>query len=426
MKYEDYVDLNYRPNKDDLICEFFVESEIDLKKAAGGVAAESSIGTWAETSTEKPYVRKLAAKVFSIKKLGNKSAMIKIAYPIGLFELDNIPNFMSSVAGNIFGLRDLKNLRLEDMNLPTKMIKKFKGPVHGISGIRKLVKVKNRPLVGTIIKPKLGLKTVDHAKVAYNAWIGGCDIVKDDENLSSQTFNRFETRLKTTLKARDRAERETGERKMYMINVTAETNEMLRRAKLARDYGNEYMMVDIVTVGWSALQTLRNYNEKLKLVMHAHRASHAAFTRNPKHGISMMVIAKIARLIGMDQLHIGTIFGKMEGPKQEVLSLDQEIEKQIIKGRGTVLSEKWYNIKPMFAVCSGGLHPALIPKLVKNLGNDIIIQMGGGIHAHPQGTKAGAMAARQAADASMKNISLKEYSKKHKELRLAMEKWGNG
>jgi len=171
------------------------------------------------------------------------------------------------------------------------------------------------------------------------------------------------------------------------------------------------------------LQTLCKENEKFGLVIHAHRAGHAAFTRNPKHGISMLVIAKLARLIGVDQLHIGTVVGKMEGPKKEVVALDQEMEKEIIKGKRLVLSEKWYHIKPVFAVCSGGLHPGHVPSLVRMLGKDIIIQMGGGIHAHPQGTIAGATAARRAIEATMKGIPLREYAAKYKELQEALKKF---
>ena len=318
MRYIDFVDLKYKPKATDTIAEFYVErdvkSRLALDAVIGGIAAESSIGTWTDLTTEKPYMKKLAARVFSIKKLGKNAARIKIAYPKELFEFSNIPNFLSSIAGNIFGLKDIRNLRLEDINFPNAMIKKFKGPKFGIPGIRKLLKVKKRPLLGTIIKPKLGLKTKDHVKVAYNAWIGGCDIVKDDENLASQSFNKFENRLKEMVKAKKKAEKITGEKKVYMINITAETEEMLRRARLAKKAGNEYVMIDILTVGWSALQTLRNENEKLNLVLHAHRAGHAAFTRNPKHGISMLVIAKLSRLIGIDQLHIGTVVGKMACP----------------------------------------------------------------------------------------------------------------
>ena len=113
-------------------------------------------------------------------------------------------------------------------------MRSFKGPKYGIEGVRRLLRVKDRPLVGTIIKPKLGLKTHDHAEVSYEAWVGGCDIVKDDENLSSQSFNPFEDRVVATLEKRDKAEDETGEKKVYMVNVTAPVEEMLRRVDLLR------------------------------------------------------------------------------------------------------------------------------------------------------------------------------------------------
>ena len=188
LKYVDFVDLMYKPKETDVVCTFHVEPEgISMKEAAGGVAAESSVGTWTELTTVKPYVERLAARVFSIE-----DSEAKIAYPVGLFELGNMPNILSSVAGNVFGLRVLKNLRLNDVKFPRQLVKSFKGPKYGTEGIRRILKVQGRPLVGTIIKPKLGLMTVDHAKVAYEAWAGGCDIVKDDENLSSQDFNPFE------------------------------------------------------------------------------------------------------------------------------------------------------------------------------------------------------------------------------------------
>lgn len=403
MKYEDYVELGYKPSKNDLICEFFVEPlGISLKKAAGGIAAESSIGTWTETTTTKPYVEKMSAKVFEIK--GNN---IKIAYPVELFEPSNMSNILSSVAGNVFGLRDLKNLRLNDIHITEKLLKSFKGPKYGIQGIRKLLRVRKRPLLGTIVKPKLGLKTEDHAKVAYKAWTGGCDIVKDDENLSSQKFNRFEGRLKKTVKAKGKAERETGEKKIYMINITSETEEMLRRAKLVEDYGNEYIMVDIITAGWASIQTLRNKN--FDLVLHAHRAGHAAFTKNPKHGISMKTIARLTRIVGLDQLHVGTVVGKMYETKKEVLE------------NCTALKEKMWKFKPVMPVASGGLHPMHIPELIKIFGNDFVVQMGGGIHS--LGTLIGAKAAKQALDATIEKIELEEYAKTHKELKLALEKF---
>jgi len=384
-------------------------------KAAEAIAEESSIGTWTDLKTMKPSIQKIGAKVFEIK--GN---WVKIAYPSELFENGNMPQIMSSIGGNIFGMKALNKLRLEDIKWPEKIMKSFMGPKFGIPGVRKLLKVKDRPLVGTIVKPKVGLSPKEHARVAYESWVGGCDIVKDDENLTNQDFNKFEKRIKETLKMRDRAERETGEKKVYMPNVTAETREMIKRAKFVKRNGGRYMMVDIITVGWAGLQTLRN--ENLNLVMHAHRAGHAAFTKG-NHGISMLVVADIARLIGVDQIHIGTVVGKMIGGKEEVSHIGEEIEKGFIKEGRHTLEENWHNVKPVFAVCSGGLHPGLVQKLVKIMGKNIIIQAGGGIHGHPKGTKAGAIAMRQALEATLENITLKDYAKEHKELGLALKKW---
>ncbi len=418
MKKEDFIELRYKPKSSDLICLFRIEPAkgTSLKDAAANVALESSIGTWSEVKTEKQYIRKLGAKVFSIK-----GKDVKIAYPAPLFEKGNAPNILSSIAGNIFGMKIVKNLRLEDIKIPNNILNSFLGPKYGIEGIRKMIKIKKRPLIGTIIKPKLGLKTKDHAQVAYEAWVNGCDACKDDENLSSQTFNKFEDRLARTLEKANKAEEQTGEKKAYLINVTSETKEMMKRAQLAEDLGNKYVMVDIITAGFAALQTLREAD--FKLAIHAHRAMHAAFTRNQKHGISMMVLADIARLIGVDQLHIGTVVGKLEGSLNEVSEINEEIEKKKVKATKKRLSQDWGKIKSVLSVSSGGLHPGHIPYLIKHLGNDLVIQMGGGIHAHKLGTAAGARAARQALDATMRKIPLKEYAKTHTELRIALKQW---
>jgi ribulose-bisphosphate carboxylase large chain len=264
--------------------------------------------------------------------------------------------------------------------------------------------------VGTIIKPKLGLTTVDHAKVAYEAWVGGCDIVKDDENLSNQRFNPFEDRVIKTLESRDRAEEETGERRVYLANITAETEEMLSRAEFVLNHGGEYVMVDIITCGFSALQTLRE--QDFNLIIHGHRAGHAAFTKNSKHGISMGVIAKIARIMGVDQLHVGTVVGKMFETREEVAENCE------------ALKEEMSGLKRVLPVASGGLHPGLVPALIEFFGEDSVIQAGGGIHGHRDGTVAGARAMRQAVDATLKDISLREYAKEHRELQTALQIWG--
>lgn len=418
MKPPEFINLKYKPKSSDLICLFRIEpNKASLKEAAANVALESSIGTWTEVELNKTAER-LSAKVFSIKK-----PYIKIAYPSESFEKGNVPNILSSIAGNIFGMKIVKNLRLEDIKIPKEILNSFSGPKYGIEGIRKMMKIKNRALIGTIIKPKLGLSPYEHAKSAYESWLGGCDLVKADENLASQKFNEFEERLARTLEYCNKAEQETGMKKGYVENVTAETKEMMKRAQLVEDLGGKYIMIDMLTAGFAALQTLREAD--FKLAIHSHRAMHAAMTRNPKHGISMMVLADIARLIGVDQLHIGTGVGKLEGNLSDIEELVEEVEDKKVKETKKRLTQNWEKIKPVFAVSSGGLCPLDIPKLVNNLGYDLIIQMGGGIHSHPNGTSAGARAAKQALNATMEGVNLKKYAKTHAELRLAIEKWGN-
>jgi ribulose-bisphosphate carboxylase large chain len=420
----EYINLKYKPLPTELLCEYYIEpnSMYSIEKVAGFIAAESSIGTWTDIATMNPTIAaKLRPTVYDINR---QKKIVKIAYPQELFEPGNMSQILSSIAGNIFGMKALNNLRLIDINFPKGILKSFKGPRFGIKGIKKLTKIKNRPILGTIVKPKVGLNEKEHAQVAYHAWVGGLDIVKDDENLSSMLFNNFDIRIKETLKQKRKAEKETGEKKIYMPNITAETLEMIRRANLVKQNGGEYIMIDILTCGWAGLQTIRNLD--LGLVIHAHRAGHAALTRNRLHGISMLTIAKIARLIGCDQLHIGTVVGKMDGNFDEVYEIEEEIEQSFItKNKKThTLEQKWQNIKPTFAVASGGLHPGHLPKLIKLLGKNIVAQFGGGCHGHPDGTLAGARAIRQACEATIKNIPLRTYAKKHYELLRAIEKFG--
>jgi len=405
VRYIDFVDLKYKPDETELICEFYLDPQgLSLWEAAGGIAAESSIGTWTDLTTVKPYINRLEATVYEIE-----ANNCKIAYPAELFEPGNMPNILSSVTGNVFGLDALRHLRVNDIHFPEKLVKSFPGPKYGIDGVREITGIQDRPLVGTIIKPKLGLNTVDHAAVAYDSWVGGCDVVKDDENLSNQSFNPFEERVIKTLEARDKAEEETGEKKVYLINVTASSNELLRRTDFVKEHGGRYVMIDIITCGFSTLHQLRE--EDTGLLIHAHRAGHAAFTRSTEHGINMRVIAKVSRLLGVDQLHVGTAVGKMSETREEV------------KANIKALVEPLYDIKPVLPVASGGLHPGMVPELMDIFGKDLVVQAGGGIHGHPKGTVKGAMAMRQAVDSVLNGVDINDYAETHRELALALKTW---
>ncbi len=407
--YLDFVDYDYKPSKTDLIVTFYVEPApgMSFDEAAGRVASESSAGTWT-TLTELPdRIKSLMAKVY--ERNGN---IIKVAYPLDLWEPGNMPQLFSGIAGNIFGMKAVKNLRLLDFEPPYEYVKSYKGPQYGIEGVRKFMNVKERPILATVPKPKIGWSSEETAKIAYEIWTGGVDLLKDDENLSSLKFNKFEKRVEEVFKVREKAEAITGERRSFLVNVTAETKEMIRRARFVSDIGGEYIMIDIITTGWAALQTMREVCEDYKLAIHAHRAMHASFTRNPKHGISMYTIAKAARLVGVDQIHTGTVVGKLVGTEEEVEHINK------------FLRTKWYHIKEIFPVSSGGLHPGLLPEILRRFGTDLVIQVGGGVLGHPMGAQAGAKAVRQAIDAYLEGIPLEEKARKNPELKAALDKWG--
>lgn len=422
----DYINLDYVPSENDLVAMFYVQISPEcknLQQASEEIAKESSIGTWTEISTLSPEIAKrLKPSIFYID---HDNSIIKIAYTKELFEANNLPQILSAIAGNIYGMKVLRNLRLLDISFPKDIVDTYKGPKYGIEGIKALTQVKDRPLLGTIVKPKVGLTEIEHSKVCGDAWRGGLDIVKDDENLTSMTFNEFEQRIIETLKVRDKIEIETGERKFYMPNITAPLSVMKKRADFVIENGGEYVMVDIVTIGFSALQEIRDYLDDKDIVIHAHRAMHAAFTRNKKHGMTMLVLAKLMRLLGMDQLHTGTVVGKMEGGKKEVLEINRVITEQRITGNNiTLLDQDWRNLKEILPVASGGLSPLHIPELIAILGKNMVFQFGGGCHGHPMGTEAGAKAIRQAVDATLENYELKEYAKNKIQLAKAIEKWG--
>jgi len=420
--YSEFVDTSYRPLKDDLVClfRFTPEQGMSAKEAAGRIASESSTGTWTTLAKLPPRMRKLQATAFHFDK-----DLVKVAYPIGLWEEGNAPQLLSGIAGNIFGMKALKGLRLIDVTLPKAYIKHYKGPHFGTKGIRKMMGIKKRPLTGAVPKPKIGFSAVEHAHVGFETWMGGFDFVKDDENLTSTRFNRFDERVELLTRMRDKAEKLTGERKSAFINITAETEEMKRRARLLADNGWTYCMIDVVVAGTSAVMTLRDHCSDLGLAIHAHRAMHASFDRDPHHGITMQFLAKMNRLIGVSQIHSGTNVGKLVGDKSEVVAVADTLRESHVRPRkGMLLEQDWGHIKDAFPVTSGGLHPGLVPDVYKIYGDEMVLLVSGGIHGHPKGTRAGAKAAMDALEAAMDGESLESKAKRSKELSEALGKWG--
>lgn len=413
LEYTDFVETGTDPEDDELVCNFYLKhvDDVDFDWASGAVAAESSIGTWdPNLTTMNEEIYEIGARVVETESGNGNEGVATVAYPTQLFEAGSIPQILSSIAGNIFGLSEVVNLRLEDVRFPPEIVEAFTGPALSYEGVKERVGADDRPVVGTIVKPKLGLREDEHARVAYESWVGGLDVVKDDENLADMEFNGFDERVEKTLEAKREAEEETGETKLYFPNITAPSDEMKRRADVVLENGGDYVMVDILTTGWGALQEIREYIGD-DVGIHGHRAQHAAFTRLPYHGISMLSVAKFARLCGVDNLHAGAVVGKMEGGREEVREIYD------------FLRSDW-GVETTIPVASGGLYPGVVDNVVEILGSDTVVQAGGGVHAHPDGTRAGARAMRDAAEAAGDGVSLEKRAEESDELADALDKWG--
>ncbi|MBR5450388.1 MAG: ribulose 1,5-bisphosphate carboxylase, partial [Methanocorpusculum sp.] len=382
---------------------------------ANAIREEQTTGTWTSLSTvndKTAYVHDLDGSVEDLVELPDGGYLTRICFPHEIFEKGNIPQYLSVIAGNLFGLGKLEAVRLLDIDLSENLC--GCGPKFGIEGVRKIVgtEVSCRPHIGTIIKPKVGLNPKDTAQVAYEAALGGLDLIKDDETLTNQTFCPLFERLEAVMDALDRAKDETGKQVLYAVNVTTGGDRIVELAHKAVSAGANMLMVDVLTAGFSAIQALAE-DAAINVPIHVHRTMHGALTRNPHHGIAMRPIAKLVRSAGGDQLHTGSVSGKMGSKAGEVIADNIEITKPLSY------------LKPVFPVSSGGLHPGKVAAEISKLGTDIILQAGGGIHGHPEGTTAGTRAMLQAAEAAVLGIPAREYSLSHPELAAALAKWGD-
>lgn len=376
--------------------------------AAQAIAEEQTTGTWTDISTREEYVHYLDGHVEDLSPSGS-GYQVTIRYPVEIFEPGNVPQYLSVVAGNLFGLSRIAAVRLLDVEFPKELIP-YKGPRFGIEGVRKIVGTTDRPHVGTIIKPKVGLTPEDTAAVAYEAAIGGVDLIKDDETLTDQKFCPLAKRLPLVMEQLDRVKTDTGRTVLYAVNISTAGDKILERAEQAKEMGANMLMIDVIVCGFDAIRVIAE-DPSINLPLHIHRTMHAAITRNPEHGIAMRPFCRLVRMLGGDQLHTGTVSGKMDHVMQELL------------GDNRTLTHPWHGIKTVFPVASGGLHPGGVEAEIRNLGSDLILQAGGGIHGHPDGTRAGATAMRQAVDAAMAEIPLRVYAEDHPELKRALEKW---
>jgi ribulose-bisphosphate carboxylase large chain len=401
-----YYDADYVPKDTDILAAFRIVPQpgVDAIEAAAAVAGESSTATWTVVWTDRlTDYRHYQAKAYRVDAVpGTDQYIARIAYDIDLFEEGSIANLTSSIIGNVFGFKALKSLRLEDMRIPPHYVKTFQGPAHGIVMEREMLDKFGRPLLGATVKPKLGLSARNYGRVVYEALRGGLDFTKDDENINSQPFMRWHDRFTYAIEAVEQASAATGEIKGHYMNVTAGTmEEMYERAEYAKELGSIIIMIDL-TIGYTAMQSMAKWARANGMILHLHRAGHGTYTRQKTHGVSFRVIAKWCRLIGVDHIHAGTVVGKLEGDPSTTKGFYDTLRDNRIPEDpryGIFFDQDWASMPGVMPVASGGIHAGQMHQLLHYLGEDVVLQFGGGTIGHPMGIAAGATANRIAVEA---------------------------
>ena len=435
----------YTPLDTDLLACFKITPQpgVDREEAAAAVAAESSTGTWTtvwtDLLTDLDYYKGRAYRIEDVP--GDDTCFYAfIAYPIDLFEEGSVVNVFTSLVGNVFGFKAIRALRLEDVRFPLAYVKTCNGPPHGIQVERDVMNKYGRPLLGCTIKPKLGLSAKNYGRAVYECLRGGLDFTKDDENINSQPFMRWRDRFLYSMEGVNRAAQATGEVKGHYLNVTAATMEdMYERAEFAKELGSVIVMIDL-TIGYTAIHSMANWARKNSVILHLHRAGHGTYTRQKTHGVSFRVIAKWARLMGVDHIHAGTVVGKLEGDPAQTRGYYDTLRNSFVPtnlGNGIFFDQDWGSMPGTMPVASGGIHAGQMHQLLDYLGEDVILQFGGGTIGHPMGISAGAEANRVAVEAMIKARNegrdfvkegpdiLKAAAKFCQPLQMALDTWGD-
>jgi len=401
-----YYNADYEPKDTDILCAFRIvpQEGVDPIEASAAVAGESSTATWTVVWTDRLTAHeKYQAKCYRVDPVpGSDQYIAYIAYDLDLFEEGSIANLTASIIGNVFGFKAIKSLRLEDMRIPPHYVKTFQGPAHGIVMEREYLNKYGRPLLGATTKPKLGLSARNYGRVVYEALRGGLDFVKDDENINSQPFMRWRDRFLYCMEAVSRAMAETGEIKGHYMNVTAGTMEdMYERAEFAKQLGSVIVMIDLV-IGYTAIQSMSKWARKNGVILHLHRAGHGTYTRQKTHGVSFRVISKWMRLAGVDHIHAGTVVGKLEGDPNAIQGFYNTLRENKLAPnpiQGLYFEQDWASMPGVMPVASGGIHAGQMHQLLHYLGEDVVLQFGGGTIGHPDGIAEGAAANRIAVEA---------------------------
>ena len=406
--------------------DYLIETAIDPMQAAEIMAGEQSSGTFRPVPAETPELKlRAAARIEQLEALEPvltptlpgamqpkdkqiwHRALVTLSWP-----LDNIgpslPNLITTIAGNLFELQPLSGIRLLDLRLPTAFAERYAGPKFGIQGTRALAGVPERPLIGTIIKPSVGLSAEATGALVADLCAGGIDFIKDDELQADGPACPFEDRVKSTMRAVNAAADKTGKKAMVAFNLTGETDEMRRRHDLVLDYGGTCVMVNLTGVGMSGMIDIGRHTE---LPIHAHRAGWGALTRDPLLGWSYPAWSKLWRLAGADHMHVNGFDNKFTESNESVAASVASLKDPLF-GNSPMCAVPVFSSGQTVRQATATLNAAGSP--------DVLVTAGGGIIAHPDGVTEGVKAMRQAYDAAMQGVDVDVYAKEYHELTAAL------
>ncbi len=404
---------------------YFIETPFDVEKAANVLAGEQSSGTFVAIPGETDELKeRFAAKVESIRMLETVTqpalpgaegydeyhrAEIKVSWSVENFGY-NLPVMISTLQGNLYELSQFTGLRLMDIDVPDSFVQHFVGPRFGIKGCRHLTQVYDRPLIGTIIKPSIGLAAEQTATLVKTLAEAGIDFVKDDELMSSAANSAFEARVDAVMEVINRHADATGKKVMYAFNISDEVDSMLRRYEYLLNVGATCAMVSINTVGLAGVKKICDQGA---LPVHAHRNGWGMLTRHPLLGIDFVAYQKLWRLVGVDQIHVNGIQNKFWESDDSVVRSIEACRRPLLGG---------FEVLP---VVSSGQWGGQAPETYRRTQTvDLLYMAGGGIMAHPNGPSAGVVALKQAWEAAVKGWSVEEAAQFYPEFAKSVEKFG--
>jgi ribulose-bisphosphate carboxylase large chain len=407
-----------------------IETDIPLADAAAVIAGEASTATFVKLTgeTAERVERLHAARIERIVELDERdrpslpvarptsgrfrSAEVTISWPLANTG-PSIPNILAAVAGNLYECREVTGLRLLDLDLPSSLLGSYAGPQFGIEGTRELAGVRGRPLIGTIIKPSVGLSPGETAELVDKLVQGGIDFIKDDELMADPPHSPLAERVRTVMAVIHRHADRTGRKPMFAFNITGEIDEMLDRHDLVVREGGTCVMVSLNWVGTTGVARLRRH---ASLPIHGHRNGWGFYSRCPALGFEFKAWHKLHRLAGADHIHVNGLRNKFSETDDSVLASARACLAPLFTGHWNPL-----RVMPVFSSGQTVWQAADTYAAIRTV--DLIHAAGGGIMAHPGGIAAGVAALRQAWEAAVAGIALEEHAREHVELRQAMDKF---